>query len=323
MIRLQVLNILEKALDQKAEVGPNNVSFWCPVCKKEPYKKKLSICLNDESDKFGFWKCWVCRDSNDMGGRNLFKLLKKIGANKALVYDLSKIINVSYGTDITSAFDNVEKLPSTIELPAEFIPLSKKNKTASYQTALNYIKSRNIKDSEIARYNIGYCDSGKYMKRIIIPSYDVNGVLNYFVARSYEENWYPKYKNPPLPNNDYVIFFDIFINWDMPIVLVEGVFDAIGAKRNAIPLLGQSISSALQHKLMQRDVSEMVIALDPDAINTSLKYVEKFVSEGISVKFMDLGDSDPGEMEFKDFVRLYNKSSDMDFGNLIKLKMRV
>ncbi len=35
--------------------------------------------------------------------------------------------------------------------------------------------------------------------------------------------------------------FEIFINWNSPIIRCEGMFDAISIKRNAIPLLGKNI----------------------------------------------------------------------------------
>jgi hypothetical protein len=315
MIRLQVLNLLEKALNQKGKmINNDNVDFWCPVCNREFNKKKLTVCLNDESKKFGWWRCWICKDENGMSGRNLIKLLKKINADKKYLYDLSQIIHVPY-KDPDNLFDKQTKSINIIELPNEFIPINKKSK------AYDYIKRRGISDTEIMRYNIGYCEKGKYANRVIIPSYDVNGTLNYFIARSYEENWFPKYKNPPIPNNEYVIFFDIFINWEMPITLVEGVFDAIAAKRNAIPLLGQSITTALQNKLLSRDVNSIIIALDKDAIKTSLKYTEKFISEGIDVKFMNIKQKDPSEMGFREFMSLYDSLSNVDFENLIKLKM--
>lgn len=322
MIKLQVVNLLEKALNQKGKViNSDNVDFWCPVCKREFHKKKLTVCLNDESPKFGWWRCWICKDENGMSGRNLIKLLKKLHVHKKYIYDLSKILNVPY-KDIDDIFDEKKKINKNIvELPAEFISLAEKRRTTSFEKAYNYITNRNISDIEIRRYNIGYCESGKYANRIIIPSYDVNGVINYFVARSFDDNWFPKYKNPPLPNNESVIFFDIFINWEMPVILVEGVFDAIAAKRNAIPLLGTNITHALHQKLIDRDVNDLVIALDQDAIKTSFKYVEKFVAEGINIKFMNLNHKDPSEMGFNEFINNYYKSDDVDFENLIKIKL--
>ena len=37
-----------------------------------------------------------------------------------------------------------------------------------------------------------------YAGRIIVPSYDVDNKLNYFLARDFTGNAYLKYKNPPV-----------------------------------------------------------------------------------------------------------------------------
>jgi DNA primase len=72
--------------------------------------------------------------------------------------------------------------------------------------------------------------------RIIIPSYDLNGDLNYFIAR-----WYPKeynklkYINPKAEKQE-IIFNIGKLNLDATIYLVEGVTDHI-VTPNSIPLL--------------------------------------------------------------------------------------
>jgi hypothetical protein len=81
---------------------------------------------------------------------------------------------------------------------------------------------------------------------IIIPSYDANGKLNYFTARSFEKDPYTKYRNPETSRD--IIPFELFINWDLPIILCEGPFDAMAIKRNAIPLFGKNIQSILNEK---------------------------------------------------------------------------
>ena len=71
---------------------------------------------------------------------------------------------------------------------------------------------------DIKKYKIGYCEDGLYQHRIIIPSYDDDGVLNYFVGRSYMESGM-KYKNPNVSKD--VVGFDYFIAWSKPIVCVR------------------------------------------------------------------------------------------------------
>ena len=91
--------------------------------------------------------------------------------------------------------------------------------------ALAYLKRRNVSKADILRYNIGYCDGGVYDKMIIIPSYSHEGSLNYLVARNFNEHSPVKYKNPPMSKD--VVPFELFINWSSPLVLVEGMFDAL------------------------------------------------------------------------------------------------
>ena len=57
------------------------------------------------------------------------------------------------------------------------------------------------------------------------------------------------------PNPDAskdVIGFDMFVNWDLPIVICEGVFDAMAIRMNAIPLFGKSPQSELQKEIIGR-----------------------------------------------------------------------
>ena len=112
---------------------------------------------------------------------------------------------------------------------------------------------RGFTDDDILKHNIGYCDEGKYSNRIIIPSYDSNGGLNFFVGRDFYKSKL-KYLNS-FTSKD-VIGFDLFINWDEPIILCEGVFDAMSFKRNAIPLFGKTMPKRLHKKILQKKVKK-------------------------------------------------------------------
>ena len=146
------------------------------------------------------------------------------------------------------------------------------NSALSFNQAKSYLQKRNITEEDIIRYNIGYCTDGVYGGRVIIPSYDANGILNYFIARSFY-NSKLKYKNPPVPKD--TVIFELYINWNMPIVLCEGVFDATAIKRNAIPLLGKTVQDSLLSKLVSNKASEVIIALDSDASEMVSKVSQK------------------------------------------------
>ena len=115
---------------------------------------------------------------------------------------------------------------------------------------MHYLKKRGISIFDIIRYRIGYAETGPYSGKIIIPSYDSEGQLNYFVSRAFYENDSYKHKNPKVSKD--IIGFDMLINWNEPIILCEGAFDAITIKRNAIPLFGKQINPKSSDKNYRR-----------------------------------------------------------------------
>ena len=107
-----------------------------------------------------------------------------------------------------------------------------------------------------------------------------------------------KYRNSPTPKD--VVGFELFINWDEPIVLCEGPFDAIAIKRNVIPLFGKTILSNLKRKIIEKKVKQVYISLDRDAILDSIKMVEDFMKNDIDVYFVNLPEKDPSDLGFEE-----------------------
>ena len=99
---------------------------------------------------------------------------------------------------------------------------------------------------------------------------------------------YFKYKNPETTKD--IIFFENLINWSQPIVLCEGVFDAIAIKRNAIPILGRGLSHSLLKKILSSDLEDIYIALDKDAFKKALEYTEQFLNMGFDAYSNDIID---------------------------------
>ena len=169
------------------------------------------------------------------------------------------------------------------------------------------------------RYSMGYCESGVYSNRIIIPSYDEDGKLNYFIARDIFPNSNMKYKNPPMSKDTVV--FELFINWNEPIVLVEGSFDAIAVKRNVIPLLGKFPSKSLVKKLITKKVKKVYVALDSDAKKDSAKLVKFLMDNGIESYLLSMNEKDPSELGFENFWKRISKTEQSTFTDIIKGKL--
>tara|TARA_B100000745_G_scaffold233666_1_gene157302 strand:- start:204 stop:785 length:582 start_codon:yes stop_codon:yes gene_type:complete len=181
-----------------------------------------------------------------------------------------------------------------------------------------YLNNRNLTRGDIIRYGIGYCEEGLYNNRIIIPSYDCNGELNYFVGRDIYSGGM-KYKNPPVSKN--VIGFDLFINWDEPIVLCEGVFDAMAIKRNAIPLFGKTVPRLLMKKIYEKCVKSIYILLDRDAIKDSIKMIDGFMKNGINVYFVNLEEGDPSDIGFEKTINLIKETKRTSFSDLMRMRL--
>jgi DNA primase len=114
------------------------------------------------------------------------------------------------------------------------------------------------------------------------------------------------------------VCFEMFINWNEPIVLVEGVFDAIAIRRNAIPLLGKFPSKTLVMRLVEKNVKQIYVALDEDARQDAIKLSKFLMDYGISTYLLNMKDKDPSELGFTKFWELLNSTQQSTFSDIIK-----
>jgi len=231
------------------------ISFNCPVCDDDMNKHNLEI--NYISNVY---KCWSCGDVEGTHGP-LGKLFDKFGnkKQKKLYYILKP-----------ETAPIKEKKYKKLKLPESFTLFKDSHKIYPIRRqAYNYLQSRGITDEMIEKYGIGFCDKGNHVGRIVVPSYDINGELNYYVARSWDSHTKFKYKNPEA-EKDKIIFNEKLINWDNDIYLVEGVFDGFFLD-NSIPMLGKHMSEMLFDKVYNNAKGNVKIALDGDAWNNAIK----------------------------------------------------
>jgi len=305
MVNHLLVTLVDRVLGKGKQTARGNYAYHCPFCQH--HKPKLEINFTENKKGHNPWHCWVCNTR----GKTIVSLLKR---SKSYEHIEEAIKLVPKGQFV----EEVE-IVNTITLPSEFTSLIDHPSDIMGKHALAYLKRRGIFMDDIIKYNIGYCESGEYQNMIIIPSYDVNGNLNYFTARSFEKEPFRKYKNPSVSRD--IVPFEMFINWSSPLVLCEGPFDAIAIKRNAIPLLGKNIQSNLMKKIVSSKVEKIYIALDSDAIKSSLKFCETFMNEGKEVHLLEMNDKDPSELGFKCFTELIQKSVPLTLSGLLAKKL--
>ena len=299
-----VINILDKALKSKGNKlkKTNEYMYWSPFVQH--HKPKLQV--NIETGK---WHCWV----SNQGGHNLFQLLKQVNADRILFKELSDAVGTTYYSS-----DKKDDKQVVLNLPKEAKPLWNGGDSVQKLHALKFIMERGLTMEDVVRYNLHYCLNGVYQNRIIVPSYDSNGQLNYFVGRDFYKGGM-KNKNPPIPKD--IIGFDLYIDWSQPIVLCEGVFDAIAIKNNSIPLFGKTILPKLFEKILTKKVKHIIISLDEDAFQDSLKMIKKYFANGISVNFVKLTNSDPSDLGYKKMIDKLETSTEVNFKELMRMKI--
>tara|TARA_Y100001973_G_C5199772_1_gene336750 strand:+ start:111 stop:1052 length:942 start_codon:yes stop_codon:yes gene_type:complete len=300
--------ILSRALGSSYVSGGERL-YYCPKCKH--HKRKMSV--NLEKDKF---KCWIC----DYAGHSIRRVVKRHGSFS----DLEKWDRLTGAIEI-NLFDNLfgdlepDVAPDPVEMPKEFMSLTGRKLPVTAKPALNYLRERGITRQDILKWKMGYCTSGDYAERIIIPSFAETGDLNFFVGRSYSGHW-QKYSQPPVSRD--MVFNHLYIDWDEDIVLVEGVFDAVVAGTNAIPILGSSLreNSKLFQEIVSHD-STVYVALDPDAERKALRLIRDLLEYDVELYKVDIHPyGDVGEMFKEDFAARKSQAALMTGDNYLKYR---
>lgn len=297
---------LEQNLGQSKHTSNSNFAFHCPKCKtshpEHYHKKKLEIDIISER-----FNCWICR----FKGTSLSSLYKSL---KLDTTNLQKYVSINKNEK-----DLIQILPK-INLPNEYNFLGEfPNK--KYE---KYLTKRGINDVDIWKYRIGYCEYGYFKNRIIVPSFDTNGLVNNFVARTISKDkdiW--TYLKPKGVDEDNIINFELLVNWNKPVILCEGSFDAISIGDNAIPLFGKNVSTKLLQKLLDSNSDKIYVCLDKDALKNSLRIAENLMRFGKNVYFVELDDKDPNQIGKEKMFDIINNTEKLDLKGIIKLKLQI
>ena len=301
---MKIVNLLNRVLKSQGQelTKENEYMWWSPFVNH--HKPKLQVNI-----KNGKWHCWV----SGQGGHNLFQLFKKVKATKKQYQELNELSDNFSFEYVPTKQENKE-----VKLPDEYKPMWTKSNSPTYKHALKYLKSRGVSEDDMIKYSIGYCEDGLYSNRIIIPSYDDEGKLNFFIGRDIFDSKL-KYRNSPTPKD--IIGFELFVNWEEPILLVEGALDAITSKVNSIPLFGKTIMNNLKRKILEKKVKTLYVALDNDAVKDSMKIVEELMNEGIKVYMIKLTEKDPNDIGYEKFTDIKNLTNETSFRELVKYKL--
>jgi DNA primase len=271
-------------------VGSNgsDIAVYCPICAKSAkIKKKRKLSISIET---GVYHCWVC----EAKGKLISRFVQNNFPNSKQLPKFRE-----YFGDFKETKDEPEK--TVLKLPEDFKLLSLSNSRQS-RFLKSYLSGRGFQFEDFYRFKVGYSLEPGFENRAIFPSFDKNLSLNFYLTRVCEETKYRKYKNCKASKKE-IIFNEHLIDWKKPVVLVEGIFDAVKVEENVIPILGSWIDSKYElFKKIIEERSDVILALDPDVREKSIKISQNLSSYGINVKntqndTFDLGDIPKKEVE--------------------------
>jgi hypothetical protein len=249
-------------------------------------------------------------------GRKISKLLRLLKVSKDEALKVLQYVKKGTEEDFYSYVNE-----STLELPKEYIPLwNSPDNSMSATRAKKYLFSRGLTEFDIRKYQIGYATEGEYSDRVIIPSYNEFGKLEMFIARAIQEAFITYLK--PAINTNEIVFFDNLINWTKPVIICEGVFDAIAIKRNAIPLLGKFARIGLKRKLLENQTPAVYIALDLDAKKEAIQLGEDLMKLGQKTYMIEMEEKDPGQISTPKFQEYIKQAKELDTTTLLKYKLQ-
>lgn len=269
-----------------------NLSVWCPVCNSyDPTKKKLVI----RTDSF-VSHCWVCASRE---AKNVYRLIWNVSPEKAKEFTQKFKRGKLYQQDSGSKLE--ENNLSKVTLPKDFklCAVSQETKTLPYKFK-RYLKERNLTSlSDLWFYKLGFSIEDQDLRnRIIFPSFNKHGELNFYSARLiFEPNnkKIKKYINPNVPR-DNVIINEIALDFKKELVITEGIFDMFKVERNSTCLLGSTLNeeALLFQEIVLNKCPTVSLALDPDAKHKAFSLAKKFLEYDIPVKLVFSSSKDFG-----------------------------
>jgi hypothetical protein len=298
-----------------------NIAVRCPIpdcdSRKDRSKRKLAIRTDD-------WRvhCWVCGHR----ARSLVPLLRRFASKEVFNDYCTRFLDKKHVTYDAQGTDE----PTDIHLPSGFRLLTEASRSdpdaADLKTYL--ANERNLLGADGWRYGLGYVprdatDDYRWKRRVIMPSFDAQGNLNYFTGRAIDRRRRPKYDNPSVDRTS-VIFNELNVDWTRRVVLCEGPFDMVNCGDNAVPLLGSELNEqyAVFEKLLVHS-TPVAMALDSDVWATkTLRIAKRLVGYGLDVVIVDTRSfTDPGNATREQFAEALACAKPYDWADALATKL--
>jgi hypothetical protein len=292
----------EGILDHDAD----NIQLKCPSCKNQR-KDKKKLCVQIDS---GWFNCWVC----NISGKSVHSLFRKHAKN------FIESCDSLWPRDKNYDQQNYEQQNVVVELPSDFKFLVENLFDPDAKDVYRYLVERGLTKYDMCRWRICVSNEKGFRRKAIFPSYDQNGRLNFYTARAIDETPF-KYKNADIKKTQ-IIFNEIDIDWKQPILLVEGVFDAIKCPDNTVVALGSSVpKQSLLYKRLTENCCDVIVAFDEDAEDKAHRVCKNLSQSNCNIYKVTIQGDDLGSRSKDDALNIIKKAKKWSQIDLIENKI--
>lgn len=275
----------------RATGSPNSrgwVRFHCPGCfdrrSKEDHRKSCGLNVNT-----GGYNCFACGLAGYIDG---------------------------YGSGPDGATRQRGDGPTweACDPPPGFVPLGDGHgrHAKNFYRARQYLVGRGVPPDNWLALGIGACDSGYYdgidleevklarrmNGRVVVPVRETDGTWRGYVGRAYYDNKFRPYMNHPGNWREDCVWnpMALTIETDVPVLVTEGLFDALPLYPDSVALLGKP--SERQEDLLATAMRPVCMMLDGDAWRLSKAVALRLSIRGVQVGFVKLPPkTDPNDLD--------------------------
>lgn len=294
-----LIRLIEQVFGKgQTDRGARNLYVRCPICApKDRTKLKLVVLLADQRTH-----CWVC----GYKARSLWALIRKHGTREQLDDYVARFMPEGSRPKVLSLHEEVAE---ELRLPDGFRLLAASStRDPDVAACLRYLQQRGVTERDMWYFKLGTSDEWRWRRRVIVPSFDAHGRLNYFTARAIDPTRRPKYDNPwcdRLP----IVFNELNVDWMRPLALCEGPFDLMKCPDNAVPLLGSELTERYAlFTLIAEHRTPVVLVLDADVRRTKVPRIAKRLAAlDVPVTVAEV-DPDPGSSDRSTVMRAIERA---------------
>ena len=229
----------------------------CPACGKND-KFGINLYMNKTN-------CFVC--GYNPTPKQLVAELEELENDKDVLSIINGYEEREYLAPVLKQIEDVE-----FTLPEGYTNILLGNSKLA-QLARNYVTKRGFDINEVALKGWGYCTKGNLFGYLIMPFY-MGGKLVYYNARIFIGNG-PKYNNPSMDDGflgkSLILYNADALDIYKEVYLLEGLINAETIGEQGIATGGKKVSEQQISMIIKSPVESVVLLLDPDAIQESVK----------------------------------------------------